>query len=111
MSIRSENSFKDYVLDQLDGLRDLSCRAMFGGFGLYHRNEFFGIVFKQRLYFKTDAVSRKDYVVRGMKPFKPNPRQTLKSYYQVPDEVLDDRDMLQSWAQRAVILRNDKTSP
>ena len=110
MSMSSENSFKDYVLDQLDGLRDVSCRAMFGGFGLYRRDEFFGIVFKQRLYFKTDAVSRQDYVARGMKSFKPNPRQTLKTYFQVPVEILEDRDMLQSWAQRALILRNNKNS-
>jgi DNA transformation protein len=45
-------SFKDFVLDQLQGVPDLECRSMFGGHGLYQEETFFGIVFKGRLYFK-----------------------------------------------------------
>ena len=29
-----------------------------------------------------------------MKPFRPNAKQTLKSYYQVPVEIIEDADEL-----------------
>lgn len=35
-----QDSFKDFVLDQLNGLLGLTNRAMFGGYGLYQRETF-----------------------------------------------------------------------
>ena len=55
------DSFRDFVLDQLNDLDDVTCRAMFGGHGLYLGKSFFGIVYEGRLYFKTDEVSRIEY--------------------------------------------------
>ena len=98
---RGSNSFKDFVLDQLSGLSGVTCRAMFGGYGLYQGDTFFGIVHKSRLYFKTDETSRAAYRDRGMKPFRPNARQTLKTYYEVPADIIEDRDLFVEWAKRA----------
>ena len=77
---------------------------MFGGHGLYLRETFFGIVFKGRLFLATDVESRREYVRAGMGPFRPNPRQTLARYYEVPAEVLEDPDQLAIWAARAVAI-------
>ncbi len=103
-----DDSFKDYVLDQLASLGAVRARAMFGGHGLYHGQEFFGIVHRGRLYFRTDARTRPDYVARNMPPFQPNPRQTLAAYYEVPADVLDDAEILANWAQTALRTRRDK---
>jgi DNA transformation protein and related proteins len=97
-----QDGFKDYVLDQLADLHGVTCRAMFGGFGLYHRETFFGIIHKSRLYFKTDPITASRYRDRGMKPFKPSAAQTLKNYYEVPIEVLEDSDDLTTWASQAI---------
>ena len=43
-----DESFKDYVLDQLTALPALEGRKMFGGCGLYLGKQFFGIVFRDR---------------------------------------------------------------
>lgn len=75
---------------------------MFGGHGLYEGQVFFGILFKNRLYFKTDPASLPPYIERGMKPFRPNARQTLKSYYEVPVDLIEDPDELTLWARRAI---------
>ena len=96
-----DDSFSQFVLDQLDELGEIASRRMFGGVGLYAGETFFAIIYDGRLYFKTDAASRADYEARGMGPFRPNPRQTLKSYYEVPAEVLEDRGELTHWAERA----------
>jgi len=72
---------------------------MFGGYGLYSGAVFFGIIHKGRLYFKTDDQTRPQYTQSGMKPFRPNPKQTLKNYYEVPPDLLEDSDRLVEWAQ------------
>jgi DNA transformation protein len=99
---RGRDSFKDFVLDQLSGLGGVACRSMFGGYGLYRSEVFFGIIHKGRLYFKTDETNRAAYRERGMKPFRPNRKQTLTSYYEVPVEIVEDQDQLVAWAERSV---------
>ena len=37
-----------------------------------------------------------------MKPFRPNAKQTLKNYYGVPLEIIEDRDELCEWAMKAI---------
>ena len=96
------DSFKDFVVDQLRGLDGLECRAMFGGFGLYVGEKFFGILSQGRLYFKTSYATRAGYLERGMKPFQPKPGQKLGSYYEVPADVIEDAAQLESWAREAV---------
>ncbi len=95
-------TFKDFVLDQLADLTGLRGRAMFGGHGIYRGEDFFGIVYKGRLYFKTDEASRAAYLDHGMAPFRPNPRQALTSYYEVPLEVIEDPARLVDWARAAL---------
>jgi len=101
---RKHDGFKDFVLDQLSDLRSLSCRAMFGGYGLAHRGKFFGIIHKGRLYFKVTPTTVNHYEEHGMKPFRPNAKQTLKSFYEVPVDVLENAEQLTDWAQQAVKL-------
>jgi DNA transformation protein len=96
-----DNSFVGYVLDQLSRMEGLGCRAMFGGHGLYHGATFFGIVFDGRLFLKTDDSTAGEYVRRGMEPFHPNDRQTLKTYYEVPADVLESQERLLAWARAA----------
>ena len=86
----------------LRGLGDISSRPLFGGYGIYWKDVIFGILFRGRLYLKVDEESKGDYLARGMGPFRPNERQTLKSYYEVPPDVLADPEALLSWAREAI---------
>jgi DNA transformation protein and related proteins len=99
--MKRDDSFKDFVIDQLRDLEPLTCRAMFGSYGLYHHGSFFGIISGGRLYFKTTDTTRPEYLRRGMQPFQPNERQTLKSYYEVPADVMEDDELLAAWAREA----------
>jgi DNA transformation protein and related proteins len=98
----NDATFHDFVLDQLQQLGEVDCRRMFGSYGLYHDEVFFGILAQGRLYFKTNGVTRMSYLQRGMLPFRPNARQTLKSYYEVPVDILEDHEQLVLWARQAV---------
>jgi DNA transformation protein and related proteins len=92
----------DQVLDRLAALGHITSRPMFGGVGLYWQDVIFAIVFGDRLHLKVDDQSRDDDLERGMGPFRPNERQTLKAYYEVPPDVLADREELFSWVKEAI---------
>lgn len=102
MAERKHDSFTDFILDQLAGLGGVTARSMFGGYGLYQGTRFFAILSRGRLFFRTDSTIRPAYSERGMKPFQPNDKQTLKNYYEVPADVIDDADELAAWARSAV---------
>jgi DNA transformation protein len=99
------------ILDGRSELGDLTSRPLFGGHGIYRNGVIFGILFHGRLYFKVNDESKGEYQARGMGPFRPNDRQTLKSYYEVPPEILDDREVLLSWAREAIRVGQDSLKP
>ena len=102
-SMRSSESFRDFALEQLRGVRGLRARAMFGGVGLYADEVFFGIVASDVLYLKVDDTNRKAFEEAGSQPFKPYADKPMTMpYYNVPVDVLEDADMLARWARRAV---------
>lgn len=99
---RRNDSFKDFILDQLTDLDNVAARGMFGGYGLYQHTTFFGIIHKGRLYFKVTPRTVDHYKSYGMKPFRPNAKQTLKSFYEVPIGIVEDTETLTQWATDAV---------
>jgi DNA transformation protein and related proteins len=52
-----------------------------------------------------------EYLDRGMPPFRPNDRQTLKSYYQAPPDVIADPDTLLSWVEGAIRVGQEPQDP
>lgn len=106
-----DDSFKNYVLDQLSLLSDVRARAMFGAFGLYQGEHFFAIVDEGRLFFKTDAESETAYTERGMEPFSYESKgKTLTmSYHEVPPEILEQPPELAAWARKAIAVAAAKT--
>jgi DNA transformation protein len=107
----ADKRFEDRLPNQLAALGGVTSRSLFGGHGLYWGETIFGILFGGKLYLKVDDASKRDYLARGMGPFRPNERQTLKSYYEVPPEVLDDPEVLLSWAGEAVRVGMSSSSP
>jgi len=97
-----EDSLVPFLVDQLAALGPVRAKRMFGGHGLYLGTTFFGIIHGGAAYFKTSADTVGEYVRLGMRPFKPTEKQTLKSYHEVPPEVIDDRERLVAWAEKAV---------
>jgi DNA transformation protein len=96
--------YLEYVLEQLDRFGGVTARRMFSGFGLYQHDVFFGLIFSDTLYFKVNDASRPDYESRGMRrfqPYKDKPHLSF-TYYEVPAEVLEDREQLTLWASRSV---------
>jgi DNA transformation protein len=100
----ADDSFNEFVLDQLHALPDLRAKAMFGAHGLYCDEKFFGILDEGRLFFKTDAASQAEYTARGMGPFtyEMKGKVMTMAYHEVPPDVLEQPHELTAWARRAI---------
>jgi len=108
-----DDSFKEFVLDQLSALPELRAKAMFGAHGLYSGVSFFGILDEGRLFFKTDAASAADYTSRGMGPFtyEMKGRVMTMAYHEVPPDVLEQPHELVEWARKAIQLAANSKKP
>jgi len=101
-----DDSFKEFVLDQLSALPDLRAKAMFGAHGLYSDDKFFGILDEGRLFFKTNAQTQAAYTDRGMGPFTYEMKGKIMAmaYHEVPSDVLEQPHELVHWARQAIAL-------
>ena len=103
------NEYLIYVIDQLECLGPIQSRRMFGGAGLYFDSLFFALVADDVLYFKVDDSNRPDYEEASMEAFRPFPdKSTVMGYYQVPIDVLENRDLLRDWAAKALSVAERK---
>ncbi|KPL17766.1 MAG: competence protein TfoX [candidate division Zixibacteria bacterium SM23_81] len=100
-------SYRQYVLDQLQALGGVTARSMFGGAGLYRDGLIFGILANDTLYFKVDDSNLPDYKAADMGPFCPY--GTAMPYYQVPIAVLEDPETLRVWAEKALVVARWKS--
>lgn len=97
------DSFKEFVEEQLSEVTGISIRSMFGGYGIYQGWNFFGIIHKGRLYFKVSEKTKPSFTEAGMEPFKPRRKQILKSFYEVPVDVLESKPQIVDWANAAIV--------
>jgi len=100
----ASRGYCDYVLDLLSHVDGVSARAMFGGFGLYKAGVMFGLIADDVLYYKVGKSNQADYEDAGSEPFtysgKNKPIQM--SYWQLPEEILEDADDLRDWTLKAL---------
>jgi len=102
-SLRVNPGFRDFVLDQLADVPSLQARPMFGGFGLYSGEVFFGIIAADVLYLKVGDANRADFRRVGARPFAPYAdRPASMNYYSVPTAVLESASDLATWAARSI---------
>jgi len=109
MSVSDE--FVDYVLDQFSGWQEVSARRIFGGAGLYCDGVMFGLIADDVAYLKVDDSNREDFVKAGSSAFNPYPekaKSVVMSYYEIPADILEDRELLSKWAERALAVARKK---
>jgi DNA transformation protein len=99
-------SFRTFILDQLGrSVHGIRARTMFGGVGIYGGEFFFALIADDTLYFKVDESNRPDFETRGMGPFRPYGEDgEVMQYYRVPDDLLEDPEMLGQWAGKAIVV-------
>jgi DNA transformation protein len=100
MAKRSQ--FVEHVVEMMRAFGAVEAKAMFGGWGLYHRGAFFAIVAQDALYLKTDAQNRGQFEAQALEPFvfrSKDGTKTAMSYRRAPDEALEDPAVMAEWAR------------
>ena len=82
----SSKDYRDFILEQLSLLDDISCKSMMGEYLLYYNNILFGGIYDDRLLVKI-VDGNKKYNMKEVIPYK-----NAKSMYLV-DEV-DNQEIL-----------------
>ena len=82
----TSKEYKDFILEQLDLLDNITCKAMMGEFLLYYNNVLFGGIYDNRLLVKIVDTNKK-YSMQ-----EPIPYETAKPMYLVDD--VDNKELL-----------------
>ena len=82
----TSKDYKDFILEQLDLLDNITCKAMMGEFLLYYNNVLFGGIYDNRLLVKI-VDSNKKYSMQEQIPY-----ETAKPMYLVDD--VDNKELL-----------------
>ncbi len=101
------DEFVEYILEQFSSWGEVSVRRMFGGAGLYRGGAMFAVIADDVAYLKVDDSNRSDFVRAGSAPFEPYPdkiKTTIRTYYEVPADVLEDPVELAKWAERSWLI-------
>ena len=99
----------DFLMDQFSNFGEVTYKKMFGGAGFYKDGVMFGGIMNGELHLKVNDVTRPLFEEQGMKPFSHGKKtKTLPTYYCVPVEVVEDRDVLTRWAERALAAAKEK---
>jgi DNA transformation protein len=102
MAVAVSNEFLEYVVDQLSTWGEVRAKRMFGGAGLFHQGKMFGLIADDVAYLKVGDSNRGDFDKAGSKPFQPyKNKKTTMPYWEIHSEVLEDRDKLARWAEKA----------
>jgi DNA transformation protein len=94
-------SFLSYVMDQLTDFGDFQTKKMFGGVGIYHEGLMFALVGNEKFCLKADDSNRADFEAYGMRAFLSDENTKGLPYWEVPVEIMEDREVLADWAHKA----------
>lgn len=100
---KEQREYVAHIVDLLQFIGPVEFRSMFGGFGLFLEGLMFGLIAENELYLKVDEENRPDYEGLGLQAFSygKNGKEFRMSYYQAPEEAMDDGELLASWASNA----------
>lgn len=112
----TDNQFRDYVLDILGPAANVTVRRMFGGLGFFVDGVMFAIGSADDIYFKVDDSLVAAFEAHGMGPFLFQSKRgeaALRTYYQLPAEILEDPEEIVVWAERSIdaAMRADAVKP
>lgn len=98
-----QREYVAHIVDLLQFIGPVESKSMFGGFGVFLEGLMFGLVAGNELYLKVDTQNLQDYEDLGLQAFsfEKNGRQFKMSYYQAPEEAMEDAELLSDWASNA----------
>lgn len=100
---KEQREYVAHLVDLLQFIGPVESKSMFGGFGVFLEGLMFGLVANNELYLKVDDQNRQDYEDLGLQAFSyaQKGKEFKMSYYQAPEEAMEDAELLSTWASSA----------
>lgn len=100
---KGEKEFVTYVVDLMQSIGPIRAKSMFGGHGIFLDGLMFGLIAESILYLKVDKETENDFKAKGLEAFTYHKKgkKFQMSYYQAPEETLEDADEMKSWTNKA----------
>jgi DNA transformation protein len=87
----------ELIIQRLSPIEGVTSKKMFGGHGIFHHGQMFGIVDSKGHYFlKADDTIKKDFLDKGASQHSRMP------YYSIPEEVFENEQELMLWARKSI---------
>ncbi|GMR16216.1 MAG: hypothetical protein BMS9Abin31_0530 [Gammaproteobacteria bacterium] len=103
MPASQKKVFVSYVVELMQSIGSVHAKSMFGGYGIYLDGLMFGLVADSVLYLKSDKETEIEFKTKGLEAFTYNKKgkKYKISYYQAPEEALEDGEEMNFWAKKA----------
>ncbi|MFV2057930.1 MAG: TfoX/Sxy family protein [Thiohalomonadales bacterium] len=100
---QKEKEFVSYVVELMQTIGPVHAKSMFGGHGIYLEGLMFGLVADSVLYLKSDKETEIEFKAKELEAFTYNKKgkEYKMSYYQAPEEALEDVEEMNFWAKKA----------
>lgn len=101
----ASTEFTEYILEFLEPLFPVRIARFFGGAGIYFDTVQFAMIMHNSLYFVVNDETREKYEQAGMQPFSYMTKKgqvQVRKYFELPEEVLNDPEQLQTWANESI---------
>lgn len=98
-----EKEFVAYVVELMQSIGPVRAKAMFGGHGIFLEDLMFALVADSVLFLKVDKQTENNFKVKGLEAFTymKNGKEFNMSYFQAPEEVLEEGEEMSYWANMA----------
>jgi len=98
-----EKEFVSYVVELMQSVGSVYAKSMFGGHGIFLDDLMFGLVADSILYLKVDKKIENEFIEKGLEAFTYDKqgKELKMSYYQAPEEALEDAEEMNAWVNKA----------
>lgn len=100
---KQEKEFVAYVVELMQTMGPVQAKGMFGGHGIFLEGLMFGLVADNTLYLKVDKETEDEFKQQELEAFTYHKqgKEYKMSYYQAPEETLEDSEQMNHWANKA----------
>ena len=94
----------DGIEEMFQALGPVTIKRMFGGKGIYHEGRILALEVQGEILLKADEESAPDFSAAGSRQWYydgKSGKPVKMPYWSIPDEALDDPDIMAIWVRRA----------
>jgi len=99
MAVNKE--YAQFIHDQLSEFGDVEFKSMFGGIGIFKDGLMFAKIGGDTFRLKVAESNQKQFEERGMKPYHSEKKKKSMPYWEVPQDILEDKTELAKWSHQS----------